>query len=82
MKLTWMIFGIILGASFTPILIEAQEYFGKFPPTPAWQEIEIANDHTINPLDPVTFTLDARSYSDKMFIVSDGSIIINITQYP
>ncbi len=74
------IIGVIMFASFYPIVIEAQEYFGKFPPTPAWQEIEIANDAVPIP-NPETIIL-ADSYSDKMFLVSDGSIIINITQYP
>jgi len=75
-----LIVGVVLLASFYPIVTEAQDYFGKFPPTPAWQEIEIANDAipTSNPQIIIT----ADSYSDKIFIVSDGSININITEYP
>ncbi len=65
---------------FYPMAIEAQDYFGKFPPTTAFNEVEIANDAV--PFPNAQTNLEAISYSDKFFIVSDGSIIINVTQYP
>jgi len=82
MKVAWMIFGIIIGASLYPIVVEAQDYFGKFPPTPAWQELEIDNNATtINPLQNQTF-INATSYKDKLWIVTDGSIIASFVDYP
>jgi len=76
--------GVLVGGMmltlFYPMAIEAQDYFGKFPPTTAFNEIEIANDAELFP--NLQTNLQAISYSDKFFIVSDGSIIINVTQYP
>jgi len=76
--------GVLVGGFmltlFYPMAIEAQDYFGKFPPTRAFDEIEIANDAELFP--NLQTTLEAVTYSDKFFIVSDGSIIINVTQYP
>ncbi len=79
--LAWMIVGIVIGAAFYPVIVEAQEYFGKFPPTPAWQQIEIANNGTFTPV-PGPNIINATSYSDKFFFVTDGSILINLTQHP
>jgi len=76
--------GVLVGGFmltlFYPMAIEAQDYFGKFPPTPAFKEIEIANNAV--PFPNLQTTLEAVSYADKFFIVTDGSIIINVTQYP
>ncbi len=80
MKVAWLIFGVILGASFTPIIIEAVEYYGKFPPTPAWQSFEIDNNFTL-PNNTQAF-LNATSYKDIMFIVTDGSINVTFVPYP
>ena len=80
--IAWIIVGVIIGAAFYPVIVEAQEYFGKFPPTPAWQEIEVANDAVMNPFVVGNTIINASSYSDKIFLVTDGSILINITEYP
>ncbi len=79
--IAWIIVGVIIGAAFYPVIVEAQEYFGKFPPTPAWDEIETDSNATINPLLAQNF-INATSYSDKFFIVSDGSLNIFVTEYP
>ncbi len=76
----YLVLGIILGGSVYPIMTEAQTYYGKFPPTPAWQELEADNNFT-RPLQEQLF-LNATSYSDKMFIVSDGSISVTFVPYP
>ena len=81
-KITFLhgiIVGIVITASFYPVISEAQEYFGKFPPTPAWQDIEIAVDANL----PITdqTTINATSYNDRLFLISDGSININITEF-
>jgi len=80
-RISWFILGVIAAVSFYPIITEAQEYFGKFPPTPAWQEIEMDDNATINPLLAQNF-INATSYSDKFFIISDGSLNIFVTEYP
>ncbi len=79
--ITGLIFGIVLTVSFYPIVTEAVEYYGKFPPTSAWQELETDDDATINVLVSQTF-LNASSYKDKMWIISDGSLDIFFTEYP
>ncbi len=62
-------------ASFYPIITEAVEYYGKFPPTVAYSQITV-ND-TIQTVGTV---LDADSYSQNLNFGSDGSILINVTQ--
>ncbi len=82
MKAAWLIFGIILGASFTPIIIEAVEYYGKFPPTAAWQTLEIdANSSSVDLGNNQTF-INATSYRDKLWIVTDGSIEVFFVEHP
>ena len=49
------------------------------PPTPSWTTIEINNDqiYTNNSQN----TIVAQNYTDKFFLVSDGSILLNITTF-
>lgn len=67
----WILFGIVIGMSLYPIVVEAVEYYGKFPPTAAWSGITLNDNDT-------TFdaTLDAIQYNRELYIISDGSIII------
>lgn len=51
----------------------------SIPPTPAWTEIKIDTNYTW-PESSQT-TLSAINYSDNLYIVSDGSINISITEY-
>ena len=74
------VFGAILVLVFYPSMLEAQEYFGKFPPTPAFKEVGIGNNATLFP--NAETSVVAISYADDFFIVTDGSILINITEYP
>jgi len=77
----WLVLGVIIGGSVYPIMVEAQDYFGKFPPTPAFQDFQTDSNATINPLLSQNF-INATSYNDRMFIISDGSLNIFITEYP
>jgi len=74
------VFGAVMVLVFYPGILEAQEYFGKFPPTPAFNEVGIGNNATIFP--NTENNIIAISYADDFFIVTDGSILINITEYP
>ncbi len=49
------------------------------PPTPAWQTIIIDNNQTVPTNSEIS--IQARNSSDTLAIVSDGSILINITQF-
>ncbi len=82
MKVAWLIFGIIIGASLYPVIVEAVEYYGKFPPTPAFQEFEIDNNATGVDLTINQTFINATSYKDKLFIVTDGSIEAWFVEYP
>ena len=70
---------LMLIIGYVPVLTNAADYFGKFPPTPAWQDIEIITNNTI-PFTTQT-TVNATSYNDRLYIITDGSISINITEY-
>ncbi len=66
------VFGAVMIFSIYPILVEAADYYGKFPPTPAWSKI-IVNDKVNNLGENMT----ANQYNRELFIVTDGSIEIN-----
>lgn len=69
--------GVILGLGFGPQISEA---LYSIPPTNAWQTIFI-NDNVTIPTNNNT-SLNATSYRDIMYLVSDGSINITIGTYP
>ena len=50
------------------------------PPTPSWTTIGIANNITVS--DSTQTTIEAASYTDTFRLLTDGSIILNITTYP
>jgi len=75
-----MFFGAIVAFAIMPMTIYATEYFGKFPPTPAWQEMEVVNNATI-PVQNQTW-VNATSYNDKLWILTDGSIEAYFVEYP
>ena len=80
-EFAWIIVGVVLGLSLYPIVTEAQQYYGKFPPTPAWQEID--TDDNVAAINNFSQPfLNASSYNDRFFIISDGSIDIFFTEYP
>ena len=49
------------------------------PPTPSWTTIEIDNNQ-VNPISGQNI-ITASNYTDKFYLVSDGSILINITEF-
>ena len=67
----------ILGmVTYFPTIAEA---LYSIPPTDAWDQIifrygnwTVTNDDNIN----------ATSYSDNLYLISDGSILFNVTKYP
>ncbi len=78
----WLVLGIVLGGSVYPIMTEAVEYYGKFPPTPAWQTMEIdTNSSSVNLATNQSFA-SATSYNDKLWIVTDGSIEVFFLEHP
>ena len=72
-----VLIGIVFGVALGPQISEA---LYSIPPTNAWQTIGIDNNVVFpNSSDP---TISAISYRDTLYLVSDGSILINITSYP
>ena len=51
----------------------------SIPPTPSWTTIEI-NNNQVFPNTSVN-TITASNYTDKFYFTSDGSILINITEF-
>ncbi len=74
-KAAYLVLGIILGGSIYPIMIEAVEYYGKFPPTAAYSSITLNDTVQV-----IGETIQAESYARNLKIGTDGSILINITQ--
>ncbi len=71
----WIIFGVVIGMSLYPIVVEAVEYYGKFPPTAAYSSITLNDTVQV-----IGETIEAERYNRNLKIGTDGSILINITQ--
>jgi len=68
----------ILGiVTYFPTIAEA---LYSIPPTNAWQTIVIDQNVTLS--DSGLLNISAITYRDTLYLVSDGSIGINITAYP
>ena len=67
------ILGII---TYFPTIAEA---LYSIPPTRAWDQISITYDNWTSTGD---FNINATSYTDNLILISDGSILFNITTYP
>jgi len=50
------------------------------PPTPSWTTIGIANNVTVS--NSTLTSIVAANYSDTFRLITDGSILLNITTYP
>lgn len=71
-----VILGIIVGVALGPRLSEA---IYSIPPTDAWDQIIFRYDNwTVTNID----NINATSYSDNLYLISDGSILFNVTTYP
>jgi len=77
LALIWLTLGIGIGALF--FQVELSEALYSIPPTPAWTTIEINNNQIWPNNSRINIT--AQNYTDKFYIVSDGSILINITEF-
>ncbi len=51
----------------------------SIPPTPSWTTIEINNNQIFPSNSQINIT--ASNYTDKFYFTSDGSILINITEF-
>lgn len=65
----WLILGVVIGGSLYPIMIEAVEYYGKFPPTAAISTLRL-NDT----VDTQGVEVTALSYDQTIRFESDGTI--------
>ena len=65
----WAFVFIVIGAGFAVYLFLPQS--SEIPPTPAWSTINL-NDTVEN----IDVDLDASQYNRKLYIVTDGSIIL------
>jgi hypothetical protein len=72
-----LVAGIFIGAT---VMSTIQVSESAIPPTRAWDDITVGYNTTVA-TSPET-TLSAKSSSDNLVIISDGSILFNITSYP
>lgn len=72
-----VLIGIVLGMALSPQISSA---LYAIPPTNAWQTIIIDNE-AVSPQDGNN-TATAINYRDTLHLLTDGSILLNITQYP
>ncbi len=82
-KLGLFLTGIIVVIVAVAIMPDEALYIAEalysIPPTPAWTTIEINNNQVFPSNSQINIT--AKNYTDKFYIVSDGSILINITEF-
>lgn len=52
---------------------------GFIPPTPAWDQIRLTYDTWVSTGED---HVNATTYTDTLILISDGSILFNITTYP
>ena len=60
-------------------VLDIAEALYAIPPTASWTTIEI-NNNQIFPSNSQN-NITASNYTDKFYILSDGSILINITEF-
>ena len=76
------IFGVCTGMAILGIITylpNIAEALYSIPPTDAWDEIEVVYDNWVS---TGTFKINATGYTDDLILISDGSILFNITTYP
>ena len=77
--LTGLLVVIIAIAIMPDEALDIAEALYSIPPTPSWTTIGIQNDVPW-PNSSVT-TMTAKNYTDYRWILTDGSILINITEF-
>ena len=81
LALLWLFIGVGIGSIlFQGELIQLSDAIYSIPPTPAFKTFEGINNNTA-PLTGV-LKLNATSSTDTLFLISDGSININLTVFP
>lgn len=71
-----IIIGVIVGVALAPKISEA---IYSIPPTNAWDQILFRyGNWTVTNID----NINATSYSDNLYLISDGSILFNVTTFP
>jgi len=79
------VLGLVTGFSLAALSIisyvpDIAEALYSIPPTQAWRTIGIDNTPVV-PNSTAT-EVSAINYRDQLYILTDGSILLNITQYP
>ena len=77
--LTGIIVVIVAVAIMPDEALDIAEALYSIPPTPSWTTIEIGNDYVWP--NSTQNIITASNYSDKFYMLSDGSILINITEF-
>ena len=77
--LTGILVTIVAIAIMPDEALDIAEALYSIPPTPSWTTIVIDNDQVFPSTSRNNIT--ASNYTDTFFIVSDGSILINITEF-
>ena len=75
--------GLIIGAIIPTLYFvvpPVAEALYAIPPTNAWQHVRINSNATYSSTGDTI--LNATSYDDYVYLLSDGSIGFNITTYP
>ena len=72
-----VLIGLVFGVAAGPRISEA---LYSIPPTSAWQTIFINSNATYSSTGDTS--INATSYNDEIWLLSDGSIGFNITTYP
>lgn len=70
---------LLMFMSFSLYFPQISEAIYSIPPTDAWRTIGVSNE-AVFPIDSQP-TVNATSYRDTLYLVSDGSILINITEF-
>ena len=74
--LVGLIIGVVIGMALGPRISNA---IYSIPPTNAWDQILFRySNWTVTNID----NINATSYSDNLYLISDGSILFNVTTYP
>ena len=81
LSLIWLMVGIgTVLLIFQGELVQLAEALYAIPPTPSWTTIGIANNVTVS--NSTQTSIQAVNYTDTFRLITDGSILLNITTYP
>lgn len=72
--LSGIVLGIVFTLSLAFILVPSE---GGIPPTPAWQNIATNDTNSTT----IPAWVNATAFNDNLWIISDGSILIEVIDY-